>query len=162
MPEKQDKTKQVTHAAVSTSKLVISARLPTLTQLCFSRTENLLAHTSLTRLCFIGLGHKSYFEEEGWGNFEATRGTPPLLLSYLPRVRITQQYPPFATGGQLPNLRSCPALRLSILFGRSSRRRARALPSSEGAQHPRRNLNRAVELEKWEPSASTHQPFGES
>lgn len=75
LPKKQAKTKQGRHGDVSTPKLVISITLPTLTQLCFSSAGNLLRRSSLIMLCFISLGHKSYFEEKEQGGFKVHHGS---------------------------------------------------------------------------------------
>lgn len=71
VPKKQAKTKQGRHRDVSTPKLLISITLPTLTQLCFSSAGNSLRRSSLILLCFISLGHKSYFAEKEQGGFKA-------------------------------------------------------------------------------------------
>lgn len=103
LPKKQAKTKQGADKAVSTSKLVISVRLPTLTQLCFSCTRNLLKHSSLILLCFISLGHESYFEEKEQGDFRVHhRYYSPIYKG----VSITQEQSHGAMGGQFPNLQS--------------------------------------------------------
>lgn len=141
LPKKQAKTKQGAHRAVSTSKLVISIRLPTLTQLCFSCTGNSLKCGSLILLRFISLGHKSYFDKKDQGGFKVHH------RSYSPVGReesIAQEQPHSAVGDRSQTCDATPGtptLWLLMLSGKSSPRYARALPSSKRVQHPRRNPN---------------------